>query len=103
MLKALYGRRWHVELDVRHIKTTLGMETLRCRTPEMVRKELWVDLLAYTLIRLLPSLPRMAVPTVSHARRRWRRVGHQPKTERDQTPSDDWRLFALACSWDSLV
>jgi hypothetical protein len=53
MLKALYRRRWNVELDVRNIKTTLGMEALRCRTPEMVRKELWVYLLAYNLIRLL--------------------------------------------------
>jgi len=53
MLKALYWRRWHVELDVRNIKTTLGMETLRCRTPEMARKELWAYLLAYNLIRLL--------------------------------------------------
>jgi hypothetical protein len=53
MLKALYRRRWQVELDVRNIKTTLRMETLRCRTPEMARKELWVYLLAYNLIRLL--------------------------------------------------
>jgi hypothetical protein len=53
MLKALYWRRWNVELDVRTIKTTLGMEELRCRTPEMARKELWVYLLAYNLIRLL--------------------------------------------------
>ena len=53
VLKALYWRRWHVALDVRKIKTTLGMETLRCRTPAMARKELWVYLLAYTLIRLL--------------------------------------------------
>jgi hypothetical protein len=53
MLKALYWRRWNVELDVRNIKTTLGMEALRCRTPEMARKELWAYLLAYNLIRLL--------------------------------------------------
>jgi len=53
MLKALYWRRWNVELDVRNIKTTLGMEQLRCRTPEMARTELWVYLLAYNLIRLL--------------------------------------------------
>jgi hypothetical protein len=53
MLKALYWRRWNVELDVRNIKTTLGMEVLRCRTPDMARKELWVYLLAYNLIRLL--------------------------------------------------
>jgi hypothetical protein len=53
MLKALYWRRWNVELDVRNIKTTLGMEALRCLTPEMARKELWAYLLAYNLIRLL--------------------------------------------------
>ena len=53
VLKALYRQRWNVELDLRNIKTTLGMEHLRCKTPEMARKELWVYLLAYNLIRLL--------------------------------------------------
>jgi hypothetical protein len=53
VLKALYRRRWNVELDLRNIKTTLGMEKLRCKTPEMAIKELWVYLLAYNLIRLL--------------------------------------------------
>ena len=53
VLKALYRSRWNVELDLRNIKTTLGMETLRCKTPEMAIKELWVYLLAYNLIRLL--------------------------------------------------
>ena len=51
-LKALYRNRWNVELDLRNIKTTLGMEHLRCKTPEMALKELWVYLLAYNLIRL---------------------------------------------------
>jgi len=53
VLKALYRQRWNIELDLRNIKTTLGMEQLRCKTPEMVCKELWVYLLAYNLIRLL--------------------------------------------------
>jgi len=52
-VKNLYRSRWNVELDLRHIKTTLGMETLRCRTPEMAIKEIWVYLLAYNLIRLM--------------------------------------------------
>ena len=52
-LKALYRERWHVELDFRHIKTTLGMERLSCKTPEMAQKEIWVYLLAYNLIRLM--------------------------------------------------
>jgi hypothetical protein len=49
----LYAQRWNVELDLRNIKTTLGVEVLRCLTPRMVEKELWVHLLAYNLIRLL--------------------------------------------------
>lgn len=52
-LSQLYVRRWHVELDLRNIKTTLGLEVLRCLTPQMAEKELWVSLLAYNLIRLL--------------------------------------------------
>ena len=52
-LKALYRDRWQVELDLRNIKTTLGMERLSCRTPAMAEKEIWVYLLAYNLIRLL--------------------------------------------------
>ena len=39
-LKVLYRSRWNVELDLRNIKTTLGIEHLRCRTPEMAIKEL---------------------------------------------------------------
>ncbi len=53
VLKALYRSRWNVELDLRNIKTTLGMEQLRCKSPEMAVKEIWVYLLAYNLIRLL--------------------------------------------------
>jgi len=52
-LGELFLQRWNVELDLRSIKTTLGMETLSCKTPKMCEKELWVYLLAYNLIRLL--------------------------------------------------
>lgn len=52
-LKALYRERWHVELDLRHIKTTLGMECLSGKTPAMAQKEIWVYLLGYNLIRLM--------------------------------------------------
>ncbi len=47
----LYHRRWLVELDIHSIKVGLGMDVLRCKTPEMVRKEMWTCLLAYNLIR----------------------------------------------------
>ncbi len=52
-LKSLYQSRWHVELDIRNIKDTMEMNILSCKTPDMVRKEIWVYLLAYNLIRLI--------------------------------------------------
>ncbi|WP_250126516.1 IS4 family transposase [Chroococcidiopsis sp. CCMEE 29] len=47
----LYGQRWEVELDLKHLKTTLGMDVLRGKTPQMVRKEIYAYLLAYNLLR----------------------------------------------------
>lgn len=47
----LYHQRWLVELDIRAIKCSLSMDVLRCKTPEMVRGEIWTCLLAYNLIR----------------------------------------------------
>lgn len=52
-LKELYKDRWHVELDFRNIKTTLGMETLSCKSPEMVEKEIWIYFLAHNMIRII--------------------------------------------------
>lgn len=48
----LYSKRWDVELDIRAIKVSMGMGELRCKSPEMVCKEIWTCLLAYNLIRL---------------------------------------------------
>lgn len=50
-LAELYYRRWAVELYLRHIKTTMGMEKLRCQTPDMARKELRLYVIAYNLVR----------------------------------------------------
>ncbi|MEA3282236.1 MAG: IS4 family transposase [Euryarchaeota archaeon] len=47
----LYTKRWLIEVDFRFIKTVLQMDILRCKTPDMVCKEIWVNLLAYNLIR----------------------------------------------------
>jgi len=52
-LVKLYGFRWDVELDLKHLKTTLGMDILRSKTPGMVRKEIYAYLLAYNLLRTL--------------------------------------------------
>lgn len=52
-LMALYRRRWQMELSLRHLKTTMGMEQLRCTSPAMAGKELLAFLVAYNLIRCL--------------------------------------------------
>lgn len=52
-LADLYRQRWNAELDWRSLKRTLPMDVLRCKTPELVRKELWTHLLAYNLIRTI--------------------------------------------------
>jgi hypothetical protein len=50
-LAQLYRERWNAELDLRSLKRTLQMDVLRCKTPELVRKEIWAHVLAYNLIR----------------------------------------------------
>jgi len=49
----LYRRRWEIETDLRHLKTTLGLEVLRCKSPAMIEKELIMGQIAYNLIRAL--------------------------------------------------
>jgi hypothetical protein len=48
---AIVTFRWLVELDIRAIKVTLGMDVLRCQWPAMIHCEIWTCLLAYNLIR----------------------------------------------------
>ena len=50
-ISSLYEQRWQVEVDLRAIKEVLQMDILRCKTPEMVDKEIAVHLLGYNLIR----------------------------------------------------
>ncbi len=50
-LVRVYHVRWQAEVDLRSIKITMQMDVLRCKTPDMVRKEIWLHLLAYNLIR----------------------------------------------------
>ena len=52
-LAELYRARWNAELDLRSLKQTLQMDILRCKTPELVRKEIWTHILAYNLIRTI--------------------------------------------------
>lgn len=50
-LARLYRARWSAELDLRSLKQTMQMDVARCKTPELVRKEIWTHILAYNLIR----------------------------------------------------
>ena len=52
----LYERRWHGEVDIRSIKSTMQMDILRCKTPDMVHKEIWTHLLAYNLLRTVMAV-----------------------------------------------
>jgi hypothetical protein len=52
-IAALYRDRWLIELHFRELKATLGMDTLRGKTPEVVRKEIHMHLVAYNLLRCL--------------------------------------------------
>jgi hypothetical protein len=66
-LAELYRRRWQVELCFRHIKTTMHMDVLRCKSPDMIRRELHMHMIAYNLIRT-PTLSfaslRASCPTI---------------------------------------
>jgi len=52
----LFERRWEGEVDIRSIKVTMQMDILRCKTPDMVRKEIWAHLLAYNLLRTVMAV-----------------------------------------------
>ena len=54
-LADLYRARWNNELDLRSVKTVMQMDCLRCKTPELVRKEIWTHVLAYNLIRTVSA------------------------------------------------
>ena len=88
----LYGFRWNAELDIRDIKQTLGLDHLRCKSPPMVRLELWVTLLAYNLIRKL-----IATAAAVH--------GKQPRqlgfTLACQTVLSSWMLLATGLCRDA--
>lgn len=77
----LYFRRWAVELCFRDLKTTLGLDVLRCKSPALVRKEIVMHALAYNLIRALMqdiahshqvSVQRLSFKGTVDALRQWR-------------------------------
>ena len=65
-LAAAYRARWNAELDLRSIKQVMQMDVLRCKTPAGVRKEVWMHMLAYNLVRKLMA---QAAATVNRSPR----------------------------------
>jgi putative transposase len=88
----LYGFRWNVELDLRQIKQTLHLDHVRCKTPEMVRRELWVTLLAYNLIRKV-----IATSAAVHKKQ----PRHLGFTLACQSILASWMLFSTGACHDS--
>lgn len=89
----LYHQRWLVELDIRTLKTTLGMDVLRCKTPDMIEKEIWTCLLAYNLIR-----QTMLQSALLHERS----PRQMSFTAAMQKIAASWAILAL-CDQDTLV
>lgn len=90
-LIALYLRRWQIELCLRAVKTTLGLEQLRCQSPAMVRKELLAGLIAHNLIRCVlaeaaqvyeAELERLSFKGAVDALRQYSAVIAQARTHR---------------------
>jgi putative transposase len=88
----LYGYRWNAELDIRDIKQTLGLDHARCKSPEMVERELWVTLLAYNLIRKV-----IATAAAVHEKQP-RQIGF---TLACQTILSSWMLLATGTCRDA--
>jgi hypothetical protein len=110
-LGQLYFRRWAVELFFRDIKTTLGLDVLRCRTPAMVRKEIVMHALAYNLIRALMQdiaqsyqmeLARLSFKGTMDALRQWRELFETAKGQ-PRTTCKQRRFFYRSIAHDLLL
>lgn len=91
-LVALYGRRWHVELDLRYVKSTLDMQLLRAKSVAMVKKELWAGFAAYNLVRVSMSMAAhqaALTPTALSFTQCWHRIQSSFLLQDDVEGSED--------------
>lgn len=95
----LYGHRWNIELDLRHVKTTLKMENLDGKSVEIVRKELLLGLLAYNLIRGLMGMAAVQagrLPCQLSLAQCWRRIVDASRGLRaDSSPAEIERVLTI--------
>jgi hypothetical protein len=102
-IRALYRDRWTAELNLRSLKTALGMDVLRGKSVDVVSKEITMHLVAYNLIRLLMwqaatqhgrDLHRLSFTGTLH---RWRTM--MPILTQHRTLADTLRLIGLTLCW----
>jgi hypothetical protein len=105
-LRELYARRWTIELHFAQIKTILGLDVLRCQSPDMIGKELQIHLIAYNLVRALMqkaahlhdmALERISFKGTLDTLRHWAAAIHaSSKTPRKQAELSRRMLEAIA-------
>jgi len=109
-LGQLYFRRWAVALFFRDLKTTLGLDVLRCLTPAMIRKEIVMHAIGYNLIRALMqdiahshqvSLLGLSFKGTVDALRQWRELFENARTQ-SRTTCKLRRLFYQSIAQDPL-
>ena len=93
----LYRSRWHVELDFRSIKDAMQMDVLRCKTAQMVRKEVAVHLLAYNLIRTVTAQASSAGSCLAAARELQGSVANTQRLLAQPTPLPATPLASTSC------
>jgi len=102
----VYYQRWDVELFFRDIKTTMRMDILRCKTPEMIRKEILMYLIAYNCVRRLmieaaaiKSVPlrRISFKGCVQALRQWQPYLNHGKMKHDE------RTRLIRCLTESIA
>jgi hypothetical protein len=104
-LRDLYGKRWQVELHFAQIKTYLEMDILRCKSPEMIDREVLMHQIAYNLVRSLMQrsahvydvpLERISFKGTLDTLRHWSVVIASAKTSRKQTELINEMLLLIA-------
>jgi len=100
-LAELYARRWQIELWFRDVKTSMGMEVLRCQSPAMIHKELEMFFIAYNLIRsLMVQASQQYQVDISRMsfKARWTGCGNSAAPLPRRVPAANKENYSTACS-----
>lgn len=107
---ATHARRWRVEMCLDDLKTTLGMEEMSCKSPEMVKRELLVFLTAYNLVRWIMAsaaaqenveIERLSFKGTLDGFRAWSQAATQCQ-DKSKTPMKLWKAFLRVVAADEV-